>query len=393
MKTRICFLMIILAFSPLFMNVTLAESDPSEPSLASEAAIMIDAETGDVLYEKNAGASMYPASLTKIATAIYVIETANLDDTVTVSGNARQAEGSSVFLEEDEQVALEKLVQGLLINSGNDAGVAIAEHVGGSVEQFVSDMNGYLQNKIGVQDTHFENPHGLFDSDHVTTAQDLATITEYAIRNETFRDIFGTVELEWDGKSWDTTLLTHHKLMREMPYEGVNGGKTGFVSQSGHTLATTAKRDDLNLIVITLNTNLQEEVYQDTINLLDYGFANFKQSVIEEGTTFAAGNEEYEATETLTYTQKLDEQVSEEVSDDGLLKLTNQDGQVISSFKLEDADQETSEKSAENDVKGDSLLGSNSLRIVIPFVVVTIGILIIVCRWRRKQRQEKRIFM
>src|SRR5690625_144346 len=118
----------------------------------------------------------------------------------------------------------------------------------GSMDQFSSDINNYLTNKIGVQNTHFENSHGLFDSDHVTTAADMAKITQYAMKNKLFSEIFGTKELEWEGQSWDTTLFTHHKLMRERPYEGITGGKTGFVNESGFTLATTAEREDLGLI-------------------------------------------------------------------------------------------------------------------------------------------------
>ncbi|GAB3797637.1 hypothetical protein GCM10028868_19200 [Virgibacillus kimchii] len=148
--------------------------------------------------------------MTKIATAIFAIENGDLDDLVTVSSYARNTEGSSVYLEEGETVPLKKLIQGLMINSGNDAGVAIAEHMSGSVEQFSSDLNEYLQENVGVQHTNFENPHGLFDPNHVTTAEDLANITLYAMGNELFREINNTKELNWEGESWDTTLYNHH---------------------------------------------------------------------------------------------------------------------------------------------------------------------------------------
>jgi len=385
---RLLILTTIIALNPLFMTVSDAESDSSEPSLASEAAVMIDAETGDILYEKNANAPMYPASLTKIATAIFAIETADLDDTVTVSEKARNTGGSSVYLEEGEQVTLKKLIQGLLINSGNDAGVVIAEHVSGSVGQFASDMNEYLQKRVGIQNTHFENPHGLFDSDHMTTAEDMAKITQYAIRNETFRDIFGTIELEWNGESWDTTLVSHHKLMRQEP--DITGGKTGFVDQSGHTLATTAQKDDLNLIVITLNAKLKKASYEDTIDLLDYGFANFEQSAIDKGTIFEAGNEKYKTAHHLTYTHKINEEVHQDISDEGVLKLRKQNGEVISSFQLEKPGKKKVSETTENDVKEDSILGSTLFMTVIPIIVVMIGIIGVV--YRRKRKQEKRIF-
>ncbi len=250
MKKFIWFITTIVALSTLFTSEALAQSDISPPTTRSKAVIMIDSKTGTVLYEKNSNKKMYPASLTKIATAIYAIETGNLEDVVTVSQKARNTVGTRVYLEEGEQVSLKKLIQGLLINSGNDAGVAIAEHLSGSVERFSSDLNQYLKNVIGVQNTNFENPHGLFHPNHVTTAEDLAKITQYAIKNEVFRRIFGTEELKWNGEGWDTTLYSHHKLMRQKGYEWITGGKTGYVDQSGFTLATTAEKQDLSVILI-----------------------------------------------------------------------------------------------------------------------------------------------
>lgn len=278
MKRILFFFIIIVVINTIITKQILGHYNTSPPTLISESAIVIEANTGKVLYRKNPHTKMYPASLTKIATAIYAIEKGDINETVTVSQKARNTGGSKVYLEDGEQVKLKKLIQGLLINSGNDAGVAIAEHLSESVERFSSDINAYLTNVIGLQDTHFENPHGLFAPNHVTTASDLAKITQYAMTNKLFREIFGTKELDWDGKSWDTTLITHHKLMREMPYEGITGGKTGFVNQSGFTLATSAERKNLNLIVITLNSNLKSGVYNDTMNLLDYTFENYQTS-------------------------------------------------------------------------------------------------------------------
>lgn len=309
MKRALLFFIIIVVVNTIFTDQTFGHSNTSSPTIISESAIVIDAKTGKVLYEKESHTNMYPASLTKIATAIYAIEKGNIDETVTVSKEARNIGGSKVYLEEGEQVTLKKLIQGLLINSGNDAGVAIAEHLRGSVEQFSSDINEYLKNEIGVKNTNYQNPHGLFDPDHVTTAADLAKITQYAMNNKLFSEIFGTKELDWDGKSWDTTLITHHKLMREIPYEGITGGKTGFVNQSGFTLATTAKRENLSLIVITLNTNLKSEAYSDTINLLDYAFENFQTSKISKGTSFMFDGQEYKSAKKIFYTYSLDDQV------------------------------------------------------------------------------------
>ncbi len=317
------------------LNQVLASSHDRSPAIQSESAILIDAKTGKILFEKNSDKQMYPASLTKVATAIYAIEKGNLDDIVTVSQNAIEAEGTRVYLEEGEQVPLKKLIQGLLINSGNDAGVAIAEHLDGSVSVFSENINEYLKKNIGVSNTNFENPHGLFNQNHLTTAQDFAKITQYAIQNKTFKEIFGTKELKWKGQTWDTTLFNHHKLMREMPYDGVNGGKTGYVDQSGHTLVTTAKRGKLNLIAVTFKGSSQTAAYSDTVNLLDYGFENYQTSTIAKGKKYEIGDKEFAAPKNLYYSHPIGSQVTEVMNKNGTLEILNQDQEVISEFSLE----------------------------------------------------------
>ena len=381
MKRILIFFIVLVIVNTIAFKQTFGHSSSSPPTLISESAIVIEANTGKVLYEKDSLTKMYPASLTKIATAIYAIEKGDLEKTVTVSEKAKNTGGSSVYLEEDEQVPLKRLIQGLLINSGNDAGVAIAEHLSGSVEQFSSDINEYLTNVIGLKDTHFKNPHGLFNPDHVTTAADLAKITQYAMNNQLFREIFGTKELKWDGQSWDTTLITHHKLMREMPYEGITGGKTGFVNESGFTLATTAERENLSLIVITLNSHLKSGVYNDTINLLDYAFEKFQTSSIPKETVFKIDGHEYKSAEKLYYTHSLTDKVKKEVKDNGTLEIINQDGNVINSFRLDRIKNMVSEtktnvkdiKKDTQDVKGNPPLGNHIIKIIIYVLFAFIG--------------------
>ncbi|MDC3414802.1 D-alanyl-D-alanine carboxypeptidase [Aquibacillus sp. 3ASR75-11] len=334
MKQTIVTFIMVLLIAGFSLRVNAEADSVTPPTVSSEAAVVMDELTGTILYEKNANAKMYPASLTKIATAIYAIEKGNLDDVVTVSEKARDVEGTRVYLEEGEQVTLKKLIQGLLINSGNDAAIAIAEYMSGSVENFASDLNKYMEKEIGVTNTNFENPHGLFDPNHVTTAKDLATITRYARKNQVFREIFGTKELKWNGESWDTTLYAHNKLMREYAYEGVTGGKTGYVDQSGFTLATTAKRENLSVIVITLNSNIQSVAYNDSRNLLDYSFANYQTSTIPKGTTFDIDDQKYKTEKDLSFTTSINEQWSENVKKDGTLDIVNQDGETITSFSL-----------------------------------------------------------
>lgn len=244
--------------------------------IKSEAAVVMDAQTGAVLYGKNADEKMYPASLTKIATAIYAIENGDLQDKVTISKNVVNTDGTKVYLEEGEVVTLHHLLQGMLINSGNDAAVAIAEHLNGSDEQFSNSLNKYLKEKIGVTNTHFTNPNGLFDENHYTTAEDLAKITNYAMKNNVFKEIFGTKELQWDGLSWDTTLITHHQMLKgEIPYPGITGGKTGYVDESKQTLATTADNGQMKLTAIVLKADNKKQYIMRQSN---YSIMVFKTS-------------------------------------------------------------------------------------------------------------------
>lgn len=328
------FFCIITLVLHLNLNSTaLAENSSEVPNLTSESVILIEESSGRLLFEKNADLKMYPASLTKVATAIYAIEKGRLEDIVTVSKNARLVDGTRVYLEEGEKVSLKRLIQGLLINSGNDAGVAIAEHLDGSEEAFAKSINAYLKG-IGVQNTHFENPHGLFNADHTTTARDLAKITQYAMKNEEFRNIFGTKELKWDGEAWDTTLYTHHKLMRERPYEGVTGGKTGYVDESGNTLITTAKRGDLSVVAVVLKGQSQDAAYNDTVEMLDYAFTNYKLVRIPKGKEFKLDNNTFATKQKYTFPISDNEEIIEEIINDSILVIKNQSQEMIASFPL-----------------------------------------------------------
>ncbi|OCA85889.1 hypothetical protein A8F94_13630 [Bacillus sp. FJAT-27225] len=329
---RVLFIIVFLLF---MQNWSVCEASAAEiPVIHSGAAIVLDTKSGEILFEKNARERKYPASLTKVATAIYAIETGNLDDTVTVSKKAREVEGTRVYLEEGEQVPLRKLIEGLLINSGNDAGVAIAEHLDGSIEQFAKNLNEYVK-QIGTEETIFQNPHGLFDPNHQTSARDLAMITQYALKNEEFRRIFGTKELKWQGQSWQTTLYTHHKLMREKPYDGVTGGKTGYVDESGHTLVTAADRAGMSIIVVTLEGASQRDAYNDTKALLDYAFGNFKTTLIPQGTAIPMEIGEYKTTRDVYFSQPVGMAVTMKMNDEGTLEIFGDDQKLITSLKLE----------------------------------------------------------
>ncbi|WP_229753302.1 D-alanyl-D-alanine carboxypeptidase family protein [Paenibacillus segetis] len=252
------------------------ESKGIQP-LNSEAVILIDGTTGTILYEKDSEKLMYPASITKIVTGIIALEEGNINDLVTVSKNARNIDGTRVYLVEGEQVSLLKLIQGMLINSGNDAATAIAEHFDGSEAQFAERMNQFVREKVGTRNTTFQNPHGLFDENHVTTAYDMALITQYAMKNPVFRSIVSTKSMEWIGEGWETTIYNHNRLLWR--YEGTTGVKNGYVTQSGYTLVASAKREGSEWIAVTLNASSAELAYSDMENLFDYGFNNYQTNL------------------------------------------------------------------------------------------------------------------
>ncbi len=266
-------------------------------SVNSEAAILIDARSGDVLYKKNEEKEMAPASITKIATGIIALESGRADDQVVVSRNARQTDGTRIFLAEGEQKPLEDLVYGLLMNSGNDAAVAIAEHIDGSVTAFSQRMNRFAQS-VGANHTNFTNPSGLYEKEHVTTAADMAKIAAYAMKNEKFREIVRTRIKPWEGKEWKSELVNHNKML--VSYQGANGIKNGFTSQSGFTLVTSAERNGTELIVVLLKATSSNQIYKDATKLLDYGFSHYKTvPVLKAGAKISEGEGSYYASETV----------------------------------------------------------------------------------------------
>lgn len=293
--------------------------------LFGESAILIDATTGQVLFEKNPHVKLYPASITKIATGIYAIEKGNPDDIVTVSKKARYEEGTRVYLGEGEQVSLRKLEYGLLMHSGNDAATAIAEHMSGSVEQFARDLNAYLAEKTGVTETHFANAHGLHDPEHYTTASDMAKIAQYAMKNPIFREIVGTNRLPWDGKEWKSELVNHNKLLRDYP--GATGIKNGFTDQAMHTLVGSAKRGDTEMIAVTMKAASSNYAYKDVTKLLDYGLNGFEtKQVAKKGERYSAVAAPGDTSQ-VSYTAKEDLYATVPAGSEPIVQLTA-DGQL-----------------------------------------------------------------
>jgi len=284
MKKRLLIWILGLA---LIMNAMLlpptgwAETE-EPPDLApnARAAILMDATSGRVLYGKNVDQEMLIASLTKIMTAIIAIEQGDLDELVTVGPNAVGVEGSSIYLKLGEKVPLATLLYGLMLRSGNDAAVAIAEHIGGSVEGFVYLMNEKAE-YLGLEHTHFANPHGLDQKGHYSSARDLATLTAYALKNPTFQEIVKTEVkvVPWPGEKWHRKFYNKNKMLRL--YQWADGVKTGFTKRARRTLVSSASKEGAQLVTVTLNDG---DDWKESMMMLEYGFKHYDLvPVLEKG--------------------------------------------------------------------------------------------------------------
>ncbi len=310
-----------------------ARAMADRPEMSSEAAILMDAGTGGVIYEKNSREPLYPASITKIVTALVAIEAGNLDDIVQVSKNARNVEGTRVYLVEGEKVTLRKLIQGMLLNSGNDAAVAVAEHIDGSVQAFAERMNRFMQS-IGATDSHFENPHGLHAEHHVTTALDMAKVMRYARSNKTFMEISGTKEMDWKGEGWETHLYNHHLLIRQD--KRVKAGKNGFTDQAGYTLVTYATDQGKEFIAVVLKAPSKQKAYEDTLKLLDTGFENTDSDTIQAPKKYEKPDgTSYLLNKPVSFRFLKDTSWREEIKDDGTLVIEGDYGPLAQQPLLE----------------------------------------------------------
>ena len=279
-----------LIFTLLF--VVVSNEGKAAPSVSSQRAILMDQETGRILYEKDAHSQSRIASITKIMTAILAIESGKMDQEVTVSSNAAGTEGSSLYLKAGEKIKLEDLVYGLMLRSGNDAAVAIAEFVGGSLDGFVYMMNEKA-NEIGMENTHFANPHGLDDHEnHYSTAYDMAVLTRYSMENDLYKEIAGTKVHTAPNpeEKWDRKWKNKNRLLTEL-YKYSTGGKTGYTKLAKRTLVSTASKDGENLIAVTLNG---PDDWKDHIGMFEYGFKQFDYKIVlEKGTIKKIDDEIY----------------------------------------------------------------------------------------------------
>lgn len=240
------------------------------PTISAASAILIDGSDGRVLYEYNADQKQYPASTTKIMTALVTLDICTelglkLDSEIIVPETAVGIEGSSLYLRAGERITLEELLYGLMLHSGNDGAEALAAAMGGTREAFVERMNQQAA-ELGCKGTHFTNPHGLYDPDHYTTARDLVVIARCAMTYPEFRKIVAAES--WSDTGQDARQFTN-KNKTVFQYEGGNGVKIGYTKASGRTLVASAQRDGVQLIAVVLNDG---NWFQDAYGLLDFGF-------------------------------------------------------------------------------------------------------------------------
>ncbi len=256
----------------------------TEPTINSRAAIVYDRNSGQILFEKNENEKRKMASTTKIMTAIIVIENSNLDDIVTISSKAAGTGGSRLGLHTNDKISVRNLLYGLMLCSGNDAAVALAEYVGGTIDGFADLMNKKCSD-LNLTSTHFVTPHGLDNEEHYTTAYELAIITNYALQNDVFRKLVGTKNYTVTINSSSKSLSNTNELLGNL--NGVYGVKTGFTNGANRCLVTAVKRNNLDIICIVLGADTKKDRTKDSIELIEYVFNNFepvniKQKITEE---------------------------------------------------------------------------------------------------------------
>lgn len=248
-------------------------------NLNSRSCVVIDRLTQSILYGKNEKNKVKMASTTKIMTAMVVLENSSLDTTVEASKKAAGTGGSRLGLKTGDKITIRDLMYGLMLCSGNDAAVCLAESVGGSVEGFAGLMNAKAQ-ELGLSNSHFESPHGLDSDQHYTTAYELALLSDYALKNPTFLTIVGTKNYTVTINGTPKTLSNTNELLGNL--EGVYGIKTGFTNGANRCLVTACKRDNMDIICVVLGADTKNFRTKDSIKLIEYSFQNFAYFNIQD---------------------------------------------------------------------------------------------------------------
>lgn len=283
-KKAMCVLLSVVCFlSSSPMEVKATEYWPEAPEVESPSVILMEMTTGTVLYEKNSEEKNYPASITKILTTLIALENSDLNEIVTFSDEAiDNTIGSGIARDYGEQMTMEQCLYAIMLASANECAYAVAEHVGGTMENFVAMMNAKAA-ELGCTNTHFSNPHGLYEDEHYTCAKDMALIAQAAYENETFRIITGTARytIPPTNKHEEETPLQNHNEMlypwqhMQYRYEYCTGGKTGYTDIARSTLVTFAEKDGMKLVCVVMRTESPNQ-WKDSINLFNFAFDNFQ---------------------------------------------------------------------------------------------------------------------
>lgn len=259
--------------------ITSSNNIEEDINLNSRIAVAFDRESKRVIWGKDENKKTAMASTTKIMTAIVIIENSNLNDIVEVSQKAAGTGGSRLGLKKGDKVSIRDLLYGLMLRSGNDAAVALAEFVGGSIENFAELMNNKAE-ELGLKCTHFVTPHGLDDPNHYTTATELAKLADYALNNETFSNIVSTKNCTITINGYPKNINNTNELLGNFP--GVYGVKTGFTNNAGRCLVTAVKNDRFNIITIVLQADTKKDRTADSVKLIKFVFNNYERVNVEE---------------------------------------------------------------------------------------------------------------
>ncbi len=269
------------------------ENWPAGPAIGAQSAILLEANTGVILYAKNVDERLFPASTTKIMTCLLAVENCRIDETIPFSANAVfsiEPGSSNIGMDVGQSMPLEECLYGLLTGSANEVANAVAEHIAGSLDDFADMMNERAR-ELGCKNTHFVNAHGLHDDDHYTSAYDLALIARAFFQNELLSKVGNTASHHFeptDSQPDDFIKKNKHQLITgEIPYRGIKGGKTGFTGMARQTLVTCAEQNGMKLICVVMKEESPEQ-FNDTVRLFDYGFTNFSVvNVVENETRYS----------------------------------------------------------------------------------------------------------
>jgi len=374
----------------LIFTIVVSVNVYAQPVVSSGACILMDAETGQVLYSKNPNERMYPASITKLLTVYIACEKAKMSDVVTVSNMAVDSvprDTSNIALDYGEKITVEDAVCGAMLMSANDAANVLAEHISGSMEEFSKLMNK-TANEMGVKNSNFVNPSGLHDEAHYTTAHDFALIVKAALKNEQFVEFLSLQEYTispTNKKDEVRNMVTQHRMMHWPQYAGLHvvGGKSGYTSQALYTLVTYNESNGKKLIAVVLNSQTFTDVYKDTQTLLESGYNDFHKITID-----GANIEPYvEGRTTLTPEGNVTFLLSKEYNEEELvykysgevLNISLPDGTVMATLKTA----KTVELSTIAKIMRVAVL------VVLGLLILTAGLIIWYMRAEREKRKKR----